>query len=91
MCVVSMIMQYYHDKWQSAPYWINVPGTLSPPVVNPPTQAEIDEFRKLLDRAREYDKRNNEPDCENGDKKAALKALAEQWKIDISFTDKEVS
>lgn len=52
-----------------------------------PTQEEIDEFRKLLERAREYDKRMNQPDCENDDKRKALKDIASHWGIDISFID----
>ena len=90
MCVVSMIMDHYGDKWgpllpQPQPYTPFVPFVpMSPPPITP---AEIDEFRKLLERAREYDKRNNEPDCELEEKKRKVKELADAlgigYKIDF--------
>jgi len=53
-----------------------------PPAI---TAAEIEEFRALLERAREYDKRNNEPDCELDEKRQAVKAIAKQLGVEISF------
>lgn len=55
-----------------------------PPAVSP---EEIAEFRRLLDRAREYDKRNHEPDCELAEKRDALKVIAAALGVDISFVD----
>lgn len=55
-----------------------------PPVIS---AEEIAEFRRLLDRAREYDKRNNEPDCELAEKRDALKVIAAALGVDISFID----
>lgn len=90
MCVVSMIQEHYLNKWKQFPYDqttpFNQPFTQQPQI---PSQAEIDEFRKLLERAREYDKRNSEPDCELDSKKEALRELAKTWGIDISFIEKE--
>lgn len=85
MCVVSMIMDHYWDKW-SQPQKPNPPDPIyiSIPVVLP-TQAEIDEFHKLLERAREYDKRNNEPDCELSEKKERLQKLADELGITIKI------
>lgn len=57
------------------------------PAPPPPTAEEIEEFRRLLERAREYDKRMNQQGCDTTDKKAALKALAEFWGINIDFID----
>lgn len=54
-----------------------------------PSQDEIDEFRRLLDRARKYDKEHGEPDCELAEKKAALKKIADQMGIDIAFIDEQ--
>jgi len=93
MCVVSMVMDHYHDEWgrrwvpdQSTPPWL---APHAPLVLRPVTQEEVDEFRRLLDRARAYDRRNNEPDCGMDEKRAALKLLAEQMGVDISFVDEE--
>lgn len=85
MCVVSMVTDYYREQWEPRipqPYFIPMPG--SQPAV---TDAEILEFRKLLERAREYDRRTGQPDCELEEKRAALKAIAEKLGIDISFVD----
>lgn len=80
MCVVSMVMDHYYDKWKPVQ-----PGPIrwnGPPM---PTQDEINEFHRLLDRAREYDKRNNEPDCEMKEKRDRLLKLAEELGVKIDF------
>ena len=102
MCVVSMVMEHYHEKWTQPPYWpggtapyeapivvpkdwqIELDKLTKPPVVAP-TAEEIEEFRKLLERAREYDRKNNEPDCELDEKRQALKQLAKAMGIEIAF------
>jgi hypothetical protein len=87
MCVVSMIMDHYQEKWtplvpavQPWPFVITPVNTQTPI-----TDAEIVEFRKLLDRAREYDKRNNEPDCELDAKVQALKQLAKVLGVELGL------
>ncbi len=88
MCVYSMIADHYRDRWRERkeyqyppatteqfPYQPKViPFTIQPTI----TPEEIEEFRKLLERAREYDKRNNEPDCENQEKLDEIIRLAEE-------------
>ena len=84
-----MIYDHYSERWGGTlPYAPNgnYPVTTWPPPG--PTPQEVEEFRKLLERAREYDKKNNEPDCELAEKKAALKKIADSLGIDISFIDK---
>lgn len=66
--------------------WKNL-FNLQPPQPPPISPEEVEEFRRLLDRAREYDKRNGEPACEQADKVAALKAIAKALGLDISFID----
>lgn len=91
MCVVSMVMDHYGDKWNKR---LNEQGpfqdlpTWTPSVVLP-SQSEIDEFRSLLQRAREYDKRHNEPNCELAEKKAKILDLAKQLGVDVSFVNQE--
>lgn len=88
MCVVSMIMDHQFDEWDR-----KYRPWLSEPIITPyqkpqrafPTQEEIDEFHRLLDRAREYDRKNNEPDCELEEKREKLRKLAEELGIKIDF------
>ena len=92
MCTVSMIMDHYHDKWEDKLKWQPMPWlpttiwpAPSPPVIPAITKEEIDEFHKLLDRARKYDIEHGEPDCELQSKKDKLKELAAQLGVDITF------
>ena len=89
MCVVSMVADHYWDKWNKPPYTLPPTPVFPVPSVIPtpqmPSQEEIDEFQRLLRRAREYDKKHNEPDCELEEKKARLLKLAEDLGIKISF------
>lgn len=45
---------------------------------------EVLEMKKLLQRALEYDKKNNEPDCQIEDKVSLLKKVAEAVGVDLS-------
>lgn len=96
MCTVSMIMDHYRDRWY--PYTQPHPGGIAPnttPLIdwgsltNPSepriSKEEVEEFRKLLERAREYDKAHNQPDCELDEKRQALKKIAAELGVDISF------
>lgn len=91
MCMVSMIMDHYWDKWQQ-PQYVPVPvvhhaifpGSLAP-LPKVPIQEEIDEFHRLLRRAREYDAKHNQPDCELEEKKQKLLKLAEELGIKITL------
>src|SRR5262245_66368502 len=94
MCFVSVVMQQKYDEWYKRywpngwqgnqppalpnPFIGPAPAYPQPPHVPMPTQIEIDEFRRLLERAREYDKKYNQPDCEMDEKRDKLKALAKE-------------
>lgn len=78
MCVMSMVMDHYWDKWRRPEPFDQ--GLLPPvPQITP---AEIDEFRKLLDRARKYDQKHRQPDCETEDKKRKLLDLARELGVE---------
>lgn len=77
MCAYSMICDHFYDKWApSGP--IITPPAIPRPRPTPLTDEEIEEFRKLLERAKKYDIDNGEPECELEDKKRKLKELARQ-------------
>ncbi len=98
MCVVSMVMDHYTDKWkqylpEAVPYYPQ-PGIPQQPLGPTPDQIEdfkkslqkeIEELRQLLERAKEYDRKNNEPDCELDSKKSLLKELAKKLGVEIKF------
>ena|SRR5271166_5403652 len=103
MCVTSMIYDHYNDKYPFTvpqPYTPYVPLPSIPPtptqwIFTPPlTAEEIADFRKdmiemkkLLERAREYDRRTGQADCELAEKKDKIKKLAEALGVDVSFVD----
>lgn len=88
MCTYSMIVDHFRDRWTplvpQPQTWPNAMPLVMQPLVSP---EEIAEFRRLLDRAREYDRTHSQPNCELDEKKKALKALAQQIGVDISFID----
>lgn len=87
MCVVSMVTDHFTDRWTSPlyqPRYIR-PGLPPLPPQRQITLEEIDEFHKLLERAREYDRRTGQPDCELAEKKAKLQRLAQELGVTIYF------
>lgn len=92
MCVVSMVGDYYADKWQY-PQSPVIPGTetITNIWTNGPSQAdfdalkkEVEDMKQLLIRAKIYDEENGEPDCEQDEKVELLKKVAEAVGVDLS-------
>lgn len=91
MCVVSMIGDHYDDKWREP--WngkINNTGTTYTFTNNSVSKEEfeslkkeVEEMKQLLIKAKIYDEKNNEPDCELEDKVAFLKKIAEAVGVDL--------
>lgn len=84
-----MIYDHYHEKWNK-PIYIDVPPWMSPieqtkPKPSPITPEEIEEFRRLLDRARKYDQEHNQPDCELESKRQKLRDLSKELGVEIDF------
>ena len=69
MCTVSMIMD--HGITLPRDYWQD--------------EQRLQEFNKLMKKAKQYDIDNNEPDCELDDKQKALKKIADEMDIEIEF------
>lgn len=86
MVIDSKTDDWFRRYWPPQPYVIPPLPPVSPvPTVPFPTALEIEEFRRLLDRAREYDKRHGEPNCELEEKKQKLKDMADKLGVDIAF------
>lgn len=92
------------DKWKDIypnPYPINPwperpgPGSLgyTPPIVTKEEfdalKKEVEEMKALLIRAKEYDEKNGEPDCEMSEKVELLKKIAEMVGVDLSEVFKD--
>lgn len=96
MCVMSMVLDHYREKWAPlVPVQPLPPPTypfpLFPVAPEPPvhvplvSQEEVQELRRLLDRARKYDKEHAQPDCELDEKRKAIKRIAEELGVEINF------
>lgn len=91
MCVVSMVGDHFNDRWQpKIPNKIYTTDNLMPFLA--PTREEFDvlkkeveNMKKLLERAIKYDKDNNEPACEIEEKVVLLKKVAEL--VGVSLED----
>lgn len=89
MCTYSMIVDARYDDWQrrtgTPDYQFYPLGPAPSPATPLVTPQEIEEFRRLLERAREYDRAHNEPDCEVEEKRQRIKALAEKLGVKVEF------
>lgn len=85
MCVYSMIVDHFADKWLPGGPPRPWPPEVPPPT--PPTPAEVEDFRRLLEKARLYDRRHAQPDCGTDDKRRRLRELAAALGVDIAFPD----
>ncbi len=89
MCTVSMIGDFYGDKWRDRSWY--VPSF--PHIPQTPSQITRDEFdelkrevadmKELLKRAKEYDERTGQPDCEIDEKMDLLRKIAKLVGVDI--------
>lgn len=81
MCTVSMIGDHFNEKWK---------GPYDDGAFNNVTRLEFEllrrdvlEMKELLKKALEYDKKNNEPDCQIEEKMEFLKKMAELFNVDL--------
>ena len=81
MCVVSFVGDHFQQKWPEPII------TWYPPN---PTKEEFDalkkevlEMKELLRKAKIYDEKNNEPNCEIEDKMEFLRKVAKLVNIDL--------
>lgn len=85
MCVVSMVGDHFNDKWKQPDYqqyFQNLDKVTREEFEN--LRKEVLEMKELLKKAAEYDKKNNEPNCEMESKVAMLKKIAELFNVDLS-------
>lgn len=90
MCTVSMVGDHYTDKWRNRGWFTGEPQ-FPLPIPDGPSRKEFDALKKevedmrdLLKRAKEYDERTGQPNCEIDEKVALLKRVAELVGVDLS-------
>lgn len=86
MCVVSMVGNYYQDKWnpiiERFPNLPKFEGNITREEFLE-LKKEVSEMKELLKRAVEYDKKNDEPSCEQEEKVKLLKLVANAVGVDL--------
>lgn len=88
MCVVSMIGDHFQEKWTQPnyewiKYYINDPNTPVSKLEFEALKKEVEEMKQLLIKAKKYDEKNNEPNCEMENKVKFLKLVAEAMGVDL--------
>ena len=85
MCVVSMIGDHFHDKWNQ-PYYKEITTNISEISKKDfdDLKKEVLEMKELLKKAIKYDKDNNEPNCEVEEKLETLKKVAALLGVDLN-------
>lgn len=86
MCAVSMVGDLYKEKWQrDLP---NITRIITTPEVSRrefnALKKEVKEMKELLKKAKEYDAKTGQPDCEMEDKVEILKKIAEMVGVDLN-------
>ena len=79
-----MIGDHFNDKWKQQPYqqiFTNIPDVSRAEFEA--LKKEVEEMKALLKRAKEYDEKNNEPNCEIEEKMSMLRKFADAVGIDL--------
>lgn len=79
-----MIGDHFNEKWKQPPYqqiFTNIPDVSRAEFEA--LKKEVEEMKALLKRAKEYDEKNNEPNCEIEEKMAMLRKFADAVGIDL--------
>lgn len=64
MCVVSMVTDHFQHKWPLPRYQYDQSPLIPLPTPFVITKSQWDEYQELKRKAIEYDKQNNQPNCE---------------------------
>lgn len=97
MCVVSMVVDHYGEKWQReltwpttnpTPNWNTIPSTTQVELDKLKLQheelkREVENMRELLKKAKLYDEVNDEPDCAKDEKIEIVKRVAAAMGVDL--------
>ena len=88
MCSVSMAGDHFTETFPNRyPTFFTPEPTMPAHVSRTEFEAlkrDVEDMKKLLLRAKEYDEKNNEPHCEMEEKVALLKQIAKLVGVDLS-------
>lgn len=92
MCVVSMVGDFFDEHWKQKP-WVSSPNnpnesykidfTLVTRAEFEALKTEVRILKELLVKAKEYDTKNNEPNCSMEHKVKLLKEIAKQLGVEL--------
>lgn len=93
MCTVSMVGDHYNEIFKQRNWYPQITSfPNAQQAIQPVTRQEFDELKRqveemkaLLARAKEYDERNNEPECEVEEKMEILRKVAKL--VGVSLDD----
>jgi len=93
MCVVSMVLDHYRDKWEEQGIRsIDWTGGGPTQLQFDQLKLEVEELRKevlnmkeLLKKAKIYDEENGQPDCEMEEKLELVRKVAEIVGVDLDI------
>lgn len=92
MCVVSMVGDFAQDRWPREFPWTVKPLTgedFKPLEVSraefDALKREVEMVKELLEKAKLYDQRTNQPNCEIAEKIELLKRVADLVGVEIEF------
>lgn len=93
MCTVSMVGDHYNQLFRQNPIIHSWPNTVGPTQTTiteyvprhefEQLKRQVEEMKALLARAKEYDARNGEPDCEIEEKMDVLRRVAKLVGVDL--------
>ena len=82
MCVVSMVGDVYNQQFKKYEPFLDLPGSVTRKEFDE-LKREVETLKKLLIKAKEYDEKTNQPECEQEEKVALLKKVAEMVGVDL--------
>lgn len=93
MCVVSMVGDFAQERWpKEFPNIFKFKPMTGEDFKDPVTREEFEALKRevqmikeLLEKAKEYDERTNQPNCELEDKIALLKKVADLVGVNIKL------
>lgn len=90
MCTVSMIGDFYNDKWAPRPWYSTVASPARIEYVLGMSREEFDalkkeveEIKELIKRVKKYDEDHGEPNCEIEDKMKLLRRVAKAVGVEL--------